>query len=294
MNRLTVANEVIELEMLPAFGARLTSLVDRRTGREWLVTGPALGSDDDGALYGGEQARGWDECFPTVAPCHDSEWGGRLRDHGALWGRPWQCDADSERFMSVFRDERFVFERTILLSGPEIRLTYSVRNPGSRSVPYLWSQHCLLAAQPGESVILRGTEDPAAAGSFREGVFVNEPASWPGPPDLPEMDRVQPLAAGVAAKFYAPCRGDVVAGISGEDGSIHFGWSAADIPYLGVWLDYGGWPADQPVHQVALEPTTGAADDLAAARRLGMAQTLAPAATHSWEMTITVFSEDIR
>ena len=55
-----VESEAIRAEVEPAFGARVTSLVDRRTGRDWLVPGAAV----PGGAYGAAQAVGWDECFP--------------------------------------------------------------------------------------------------------------------------------------------------------------------------------------------------------------------------------------
>ena len=64
-------SEFVRLVAVPEVGARVISLVDRRTGREWLVQG-MLPADDvaggasarawaaEDAVFGGAEAFGWD------------------------------------------------------------------------------------------------------------------------------------------------------------------------------------------------------------------------------------------
>ena len=84
---LELGNDRLGLTVCPALGGRVLSLVDRWTGREWLVQGepPDMGQDGSAAawtrrdaLFSGAVAFGWDECLPTVA---------RLSGSGRL-GRP--------------------------------------------------------------------------------------------------------------------------------------------------------------------------------------------------------------
>src|SRR5438128_46346 len=83
---------VVRANVLPERGAMVASLVDLESGREWLDQ-PAEGPDRDAgldAVYGGREACGWDECFPTVNPVPYPEppWEGvPLADHGELWSR---------------------------------------------------------------------------------------------------------------------------------------------------------------------------------------------------------------
>ena len=91
---IRLENAALRLDCLPAIGARIVALVDRTTGRDWLTTGrppvdPTIWAGDD-AVFGGDQAFGWDECLPTIARCPDplDPTGPALRDHGDAWGRP--------------------------------------------------------------------------------------------------------------------------------------------------------------------------------------------------------------
>jgi hypothetical protein len=62
------------------------------------------------------------------------------------------------------------------------------------------------------------------------------------------------------------------------------------LPFLGVWLCYGGWPGGMGMQQyaVALEPTTSPHNTLANAQRDGGAIPLDPGAVSSWEICFQI------
>jgi len=260
--------DAISLGVDPDFGARVMRMADRRSGRDWLVGGPPEGSAAEDAGYGGKAARGWDECFPTVVSCTDAFWG-RLRDHGVLWGRPWRTvDRGATHATHVFDGTDFTFGRTIALAGAAVEVRYELANLGDAPMPWMWSQHCLLALRPGEVFTLDGLGPLVSRG----GRFA------PGPVEGPE--------AGRAVKGYAPVAGAARAGVSGPDGGIVFEWEEACVGHCGIWCDYGGWPAEDPVHQVAIEPTTAPADDLSGAGTARLV--LDPGARSTWSIRITL------
>lgn len=267
----------------PAFGARVLTLTDRDTGRQWLMEGERVGDTSDGAAYLGDASRGWDECFPTVLPCHHAAWGGRLRDHGLLWGRPWEVAAVDDRHLDArFRGDGIVFSRSLTLDGAAVTAAYAVSSERDGAVPYLWSQHCVLSVTPEDRLALSGQGRAQAAGrAFDWPIHLDRDLSRVGPPD-----------EGSSLKAYAPTPGPAVAEVLGLDGGLRFHWAGPEVPALGVWLDYGGWPAEGPVHQVALEPTTGEADDLVGAEAIGQARWLEPGETHRWSVRLTVTDPD--
>ena len=277
---IVLESERMRAEVDPAFGGRVCALWDKRAGREWLVTGPREGDAGDAAPYGSAQARGWDECFPTVGPCAHDAWG-RLRDHGLLWGRPWRVAAHGATLRATCRGEGWSFSRTLDLHGATLAVLYEVECEADR--PWMWSQHCLLAARPGERIVLEGFEDFTAGG---------EVLGWPVSEREARARDLSVVGApeeGWALKAYARARGGPVrAEVRGEEGGIALEWDGASLPALGLWLDWGGWPADPalgpPVHQLALEPATAPADDLAGAEGLGAARR-GPA---SWRTTLTL------
>jgi galactose mutarotase-like enzyme len=265
-------NGQIALTLDADFGARITSLTDLATGRQWLVPGDCIG----GQAYLGEQARGWDECFPTVGICYHPAWGGHLRDHGLLWGRPWRALADRETCTTVFDDPRFSFARALRLHAATLTADYCVTNRSQTALPYLWSQHALLATTPADRISLTGMQAMHAAG---------QPFDWPDDPRC-DLSVIRPPAEGFALKAYARTPAEATAAITGPESGIQFEWTGPDVPAFGLWLDYGGWPPGNPVHQVALEPTSAPADDLAAAEHTGVARHLAPGETDAWSIRI--------
>jgi galactose mutarotase-like enzyme len=266
-----------------AFGARVLTLTDRNTGRQWLMQGGRASDTSDDAAYLGDASRGWDECFPTVLPCHHAAWGGRVRDHGLLWGRPWEAAAaDNHQLEARFRGYGIVFTRTLTADGATADAAYTLSSERDVAVPYLWSQHCVLSLAPEDRIALSGQGQVHAAGrAFDWPVYPNRDLSRVGTPD-----------EGFSLKAYAPTPGPASAEVWGPGGGLRFDWSGPEIPAVGVWLDYGAWPAGAPVHQVALEPTTGEADDLVGAAAIGQARWLEPGETHHWSVRLTVTDLD--
>jgi hypothetical protein len=188
-------------------------------------------------------------------------------------------DADSVE--TRFETPLFRFSREISLRHRTVIANYRVTNLGHASLPYLWSQHCLLATKAGDRLDLTGHKD------FRsEGVaFV-----WPHHPAR-DLSLVGPISEGFALKSYAETQGHASAAVTGPNGGIRLEWD--DVPGFGLWLCYGGWPhRGDAVHQVALEPTTAAVDHLATASDAGLARQLEQNETHTWAVNMTLTCTD--
>lgn len=286
--RFTLSNDRVELVIDPAFGARVTALTDLASGRQWLVAGECTGAQGNSAPYLGNEARGWDECFPTVAPCRTSAWGD-LRDHGVLWGRRWDVEVSGNAACATHSGGRFEFGKTLSLRGNEVVADYSVLNTGSDPFPYMWSQHCLLQLKPGDRIEVTGSaEGFAVSDGIRSGrALVPGKIDWPklAGTEL-DLSEVLGVEEEMAVKLYAHTPEGCAAGASGPDGGIRFRWERGAIRALGLWFDYGGWPPDDPVHQVALEPTTAFADDLAEAESMSRALVLEPGNRHEWSVRV--------
>ena len=239
MPQLSLSNDHISVTVVPEFGARVTELMDRRSGRNWLIGGACEGDTGEAAGYAGREARGWDECVPTVAPCQDPDRGRRLRDHGDLWGRPWHGAQQGDALVCRFDGPEFTFTRRLRLEGPRLFCEYTITATTNVRLPWMWSQHVLLATRPGERIVLDGVQDWAAYG-----------------PE-PGVCEVLGLEAGVVRKCYGAVPEQASVGIDGVDGGIRLRWSGAETPFCGLWVAFGDWPSPEaPVHQTALEPTT--------------------------------------
>ena len=318
---LELGNDRVGLTVCPALGARVLSLVDRWTGREWLVRGapPDAGPDGSASDWTGRDARftgavafGWDECLPTVAPCPDpaDPAGPPLRDHGDLWGRPATVAGEGPVLATTWAgpDRPFAFTRRLRLDGPRLVAEYELANSGAAALPVLWSMHPLLALEPGARIEVEGLVSVRVA--WAAGMPL---APIPGRADWPEtpgtdgrpigLDVVGDPAAGTAIKAFGgwelygswDAGGSEglpgVAAVAQPDGSrLELTWYAPIAPNLGIWLDDGGWPPppEAPRIQHALQPTTSPDDDLVSAMAADRALVLAPAERVAWSATLRV------
>jgi len=290
---VTLENSRVRVLVEPNYGARVTSLVDKETSREWIAQGGQSRNTGEYAEYAGDEAVGWDECFPTVTPwdARHTAWGRQLRDHGDLWGRPFVIE---QRTLTVLRlsyaDPQFRFTRELQLDGAALIARYEVENRTETSLPYLWALHGLLAVTDADRIELPEVETVAATYLSLGDTFLSVPElPWSAPSEvLPfALDRVQPAASAFAGKFYAavPSRTARV----GRPGQwLTLAWDAP-IDQLGIWLTYGGWPGPGGHHEIALEPTNAAADTLGEAIDAG-AEPLAPGERRAWRVSLSLTS----
>ncbi len=249
------------VRIVPASGAKVTSLYHVPTGREWLTGKPAAGTPE-GGVYGAA-AYGWDECFPSIAPDE------RLPDHGELWSRPWQLvDAAPGRAETEVAGSSlpYRFRRRVEVDGDDVVVSYEVENVGTDAFDAFWAMHPLLAVEPGARILLPGVAGAAVVDSASAAaVAVDGRVAWPvtraadgSAVDLATYGGRPGLALKLVVE-RAPRRVAVACGGSW----LGFEMETDVVPHLGVWLNEGGWP-EGPIRlrHVALEPTSGLADDL--------------------------------
>ncbi|WP_336055550.1 hypothetical protein [Nitratireductor sp. CH_MIT9313-5] len=267
-----ISNDAVSLVVDANIG-RVTSLIDLRRKREWLIRGVPRPPENQEADFSGMHTYGWDECFPTVGSCAVSEWGDTLRDHGDLWGRSWSIDCSNAHLSMEYAAELYTFRRKIRLDGPRLHLDYELANKHPRPLPWLWSQHCLLNCKAGEVFQWEGL-----GSEFRD---------EEGNPTNP--DRVHPWGSKRLSKSYASIPGAAVARIRGEcgSGSISFHFPPdGPVRHVGLWECYGSWPADAPRHEVAIEPTNLPFGRLDHALRTGNATWLEAESRRQWSLLI--------
>jgi hypothetical protein len=279
-------------------------LRDRRTGREWLAQAGSraplvadLASDD--AVFGGAEAFGWDECLPTVVRCPDPLDPGApaLRDHGDLWGRKASTTSlQGAALATEWPAARWglLFSRRLRLDSSAVIAEYAALNPGPRPVPLLWSAHPLLRLDPGTRLHVPRVDRMRVDHAHGLDV-VDGQIGWPRPmrPDgsTLDLDVVAPLEAGISLKLFARGVGGRAGALAPDGSWIGLAWDATFAPFLGLWLDYGAWPKDAPLHQVALEPTTAPTDSLVDAVSAGQAPAIGPGRTLRWWLRMELGTE---
>jgi hypothetical protein len=270
-----LGNQSVEICVVPELGAKVISLQNLRTGREWMWHPPGgmnLFHNLPGDDFSRSPLAGLDECLPTIEPC---VWRGRkLPDHGEVWTAEWNVDPDAWQKGVLKTSVRlelspFDFERTIELDESEIRLSYRLSNRNSASEYFLWAMHPLLRLQDGDHLVL-----PSCTRNLLNG------ATW-----VDTIDRAIPK--GDCAKLVTGPIGKGEAGIHNTrtGDRLEFSWNPVENNALGLWLTRGGWHGH---HHFALEPMNAGADALTAAVSREWCGILAGSGTATWEVRIRI------
>jgi hypothetical protein len=222
----------------PARGAKIVSLRDD-SGREWLAQaepGAAIG-----ARFVDAEMAGWDECAPSISACVVD--GRQIPDHGDLWDSVFELEGPVARGAG----DGYTFSRRIEQIDGGLRLSYRAEAQGG-DVPFLWAAHPQFVAPAGSRVEVKATT-------------VIDVLSR----DLPLVQfdgSIDSVEAGGCRKVYLqPDESVFEAALIHPDGAtLTMRWSL-QAPYLGIWFDKRH--SREPV--IALEPSTGFFDSVAAA-----------------------------
>jgi galactose mutarotase-like enzyme len=302
----SLASGAVSLTLVPDLGARVVSLRDLDSGREWLTSRrPPTASETqpwaaEDAVFDGPVSFGWDECLPTVAPSPDpmDPSAPALRDHGEQWGRfaPTRPNDDGTALLTEWPTSRWGYRFTRRLSFRDARtvlIEYGLENRSERPMPMLWSMHPCLRLEAGSKLDLPGVEAvratwlngmPLEAGTLSWPSAAAAPSAY-GEPSQVDLAVVRP-GSGWAAKYYATAPRAVR--VTTPDGaSLELDWDRSVAAALGIWVASGGWPLEgDAVEQIALEPTTSGHDDLASASAEGKARVVESGGQLQWWVTL--------
>jgi hypothetical protein len=265
--------EEVELVVVPELGAKIISLKNLRTGREWMWHPPGglkLFRNRPGDAFSQSPLTGADECLPTIAPC--SWQGHELPDHGEVWNVPWKVDSEALengilKTSVQLKISPFDFERTIELRGNEIQISYQLNNWSAVEQHFLWAIHPLLRLQVGDRLEL-----PTSTRALLNGAtWVDEVASA-----IPEE---------TSAKVFAKPVSEGLAAIGNTVTSdrLEFEWSPMENDTLGLWLTRGGWHGH---HHFAIEPMNAGADTLALATEQGHCGVVGAGDFTTWQIRL--------
>lgn len=278
-----LSDDRLRVEVLPAHGGKILSLVDAQTGRDWLWKNPYLDlvpPDITASYVMAHDSGGFDECFPAVSegPYPASPWQDRrIPDHGELWAVAWDAERTQDGLLMVARTQRFPvrFERRLMLREGTLRLEYRVSNPTSDPFPFIWSAHPLLALEEGMRIELPDGHPLEVYGSDKLGDRHTR-LTWPHAAGL-DLSRVS--RGGWSAKLAGPAPERGWVGLTHRDRMLRVGYDPAQVPDLGLWLNMGGWcplPGRDAYFNLGLEPCIGWGDDLSYAITRGLSHGVLP------------------
>lgn len=263
------------LAVVPELGARMISLKDLQTQREWLWHPGEhleLFKNQPHDAFSESPLAGMDECLPTILPC---AWRGRkLPDHGEVWSRPWKVDMDAWEqgiLKTSIRLEPspFVFERTIELQEREIHLNYKLSNLSGKEEHFLWAAHPLLRLAAGDRLELPGSTRRLLNGA----AWVDDVISGAAPQNCAKAF-AHPVSEG-----WAIVKND----LTGD--RLEFIWDSLQNSSLGLWITRGGWHGH---HHFAIEPSNADHDSLATASGRNRCGIVAGNSSVNWQLTLRV------
>jgi len=290
--RLT--SEQCSVAILPELGAKIGSLVDLRTKREWMWHPPGplhLWRNPEGSSFLDSTFVGADECLPTIEPCL---WQGRqLPDHGEVWNAEWKLDEkdlSSGMIHTSIQLPRspFFFERTVTLNQNVIRLDYRLTNTGTGPESWLWALHPLLSFEPDDRLELPGEVRHLRVYVAQQPDFPPDTIlPWPEPAQGINLHELRLQGDNSYLKSFAGPLNEGWARISNfrTDDALTFRWDAPANPHLGLWLTRGGFKG---WHHPAIEPTNAASDSVAKAAQHQNNSCLAPGESRTWHVELIV------
>jgi hypothetical protein len=304
-DRIILENGAIRVVLLPSSGGRIESL--QGGGFEFLLQ-PFDFFDEQltlGMRFQDGACSGIDECLPTVARSGSGVPGLEAPDHGDFWTIAWTVqEPATSSSVTIVADgisRPLRFTKRLELCPTSLQIDYSVQNLSSKPVEYLYACHPLFSIDPGDLVVLPASVTSLRVESSAHNRLGNQgdSISWPitcNGSDPIDLSATLPSTVDTADMLYA---GPLASGRCGLFRSavgrgIMLRFDPAQLPYLGLWLCYGGWPGNSVRCQyaVALEPTVAARGSLENAIRDGAAPVLEPNQTHFWTIEFLIAGLD--
>ena len=276
--------------IVPALGGKIASLLDRRTGREFLVQPSAatVREPAPGVKFVDCDPFGIDDMFPTVLAGPGATVAGRalqFPDHGEVWSKRWREIEATEEAVTLAIDCHSVpcrlTKRCTMADARTLRVDYFVENRSTETFDALWAAHPLLACSDAVSIDLPPGEIVSVHNGSEHYGDHGMRSRWK-PRSLPAARRGQPPRA---HKFYAaqPNQArEVALRFPRSHERIAFRVESAEPIYFGLWHEERA----DGTRILAPEHCTGGFDRPDLARHYGQPCRFAAHETKRWRLEI--------
>lgn len=305
VEKIDLQNEYVQISVLPDFGGKISEIVHKKTGTQFLKDTPEEIDRIHPPQFGDDfvppYAFGFDECFPNISPGTIIVDGRsiELHDHGELWSQ--KClHSYNESEIHLFYSGvnlQYNLKKVITLDKNSVVIKYILENREDAAFDYIWSSHPLLDVKKGDEILLSDDINELMinwASTDKFGGF-GDSIEWPlKSKNGQELNYsiVQGMDEMAALKLFTHKINRGIAGVykRAEDLSLVFRFDTAKVPYLGLWLCYGGWPENEsePDFTVAIEPARGGFDCLQEAVKGNRAMKIETGDTHTWKLEISI------
>jgi galactose mutarotase-like enzyme len=297
---LIIDNDVMKLVILPERGSKIVSIIYKPLQYELLYQSEesSYRRKNYGDPFESQDSSGFDEMFPSISTClyeHFPWKGTEIPDHGEVWSIPWEYLVNGESLRLWVYGVRFPYklEKTVKLSANSVEIEYRLSNRSVFDFHCLWAAHPLFRIEKGMEIIV-----PAGMERIINSVSGNRLPNYGRSYDYPiicsdEGDRfdlrkiLEHDDAGYQKYYFAKrvSEGWFILYHHRKKLWIKLSFSPDQVPYLGIWLNEGGWEGQ---HNIAPEPATGAMDRPDVADRWGMGSVLKGKEQKEWNLRIEI------
>lgn len=283
----------------PQNGGKIRSFFSKETATEYLYQDTRTTFSHKGFSF--RDISGFDECFPTVAPCVYVEGplkGHSLGDHGLLWQDPWEVSIqdNSVKMGKGIPSLDCHFERICRLEDTQsLRLDYRITNYSKGPIEYLYSAHPLIGVAEDTRMEIPKNSGQVYLALASENIDLPK-NSWLDYSVLDQKIVSVPYSFKNESfvKFFIPQQPTARPAIrqlnTGE--ALLLDYDQSQLPYLGV-LVFQGYDAFNDgtfknMIFLGLEPTTGVGDDLPTCHSTNTVATLLPGQEVRFWITMTL------
>lgn len=306
LTHLLLENDSVLLIILPEIGGKIIKLENKFSGSNLLLTPGQNPVSYEKAFYGADYSKfdpsGFDECLPTISACsfEVNEKNFIYPDHGELWSREWKYKLTEDEIVLEIPGVAFhyKFEKRIRLDGEKIIISYLINNYSEDTFYFLWAAHPLLAVEPEDRIIFPDSVQKMFLNWSSDDKIGSHAdlLNWPCLTGSKRKDFsiVQKINYDKAVKLFTEKleegKASVLFKATGEE--LVFKFDVNKIPYMGLWLCYGGWPVDSEKKYltVAIEPSIGRPDSLAEAISRNEAGVVQGKSQMSWELILELIN----
>jgi hypothetical protein len=295
---IRLQNDLLEVSVLPAVGAKIYDLIEKRSGQNFLWHNPRIAPQHYPieANFDNYWCGGWDDGFPTCEACtHNGE---QFPNLGELRSVHWEVESLDESgkepsiTLSTFGPISPIQARKqIRLHDRSIEMEFQIDHLGALPIEYLWGTHPAYAVEPGCLIHI-----PARTGIVGQANHpaLGEPGQRYGWPIIntrhgsSDMSLMQPLGK-YSAGHYAADLSDGWYAIEypARKTGLFFEFPLEICPYLWLWLSYGGW---RGYYLAVVEPWTSCPVTLSEAVAASTHKVLEPGEQFACKVRVTPWS----
>ena len=277
---IQLENEFLEVIVLPEFGSKVASMVDKETGFQLLYQphNSVIKLPKVGGNFGDYDPFGYDDCYPTIDKDRHIYAGKALEypDHGETWAGKFSYRIGEGKLMLDYSSElmAYSYHKEMKLDGRSLIVDFNIMNQGAAPIDGFYTFHGLLNMNteveiqlPKEVNQVVNVCDISALGNV--GRVVDYPlAKTIDGQDL-FLNKVMGPEALKCEKYYThiPLSEGKCSVLYHKEGlRFDLEYDPMKLPYLGVWINEMG-VLDH--YNLALEPSNGYFDKISRAKSNG-------------------------